>query len=1289
MSAALGFGLVYLFSFALMTTVTSVNVNGLRDRNKLKSLLNTYRSDILCIQETNWDEVIVRDVREVWREGLYYNNGAKNARGVAIMIKKYRVEEIREVYKDRTGRIIVIEFKYQNVLFRLINIYVPNIEIDKRSIIDELRGLVTGRCIIVGDFNIKCSRLDIGKGVAFRWEKSREMLIDMMRVKGLVDVWRYENPERREFSRRQMREGVLKQSRIDLVLTQGENTKYIDRIRYEVNSLSDHDAVRFRIRVGREEIGGGMWILNAGYIEEDEYKQQIRELLEWANEEIKLCAEGNGVDAQIGAIWEKAKNEIRSISIRYGRRRNMKLKRKEKELRERLGVELSKAENEEGYSLENYLEVKMELQRYETERCRGAILRSKAKYAVEGERCTAYFLGLEKSKQSRTYIHEIRNKEGEVIEDYVGILERVQEFYRELYKGGGLEEDSMVEVLDSVESKLCTEDSEWCDRDINRGEVMEAIQGLKSGKSPGSDGIGIELYKVHKELMATILVEVFREIEKTGMVQNRMLEGVITLVFKRKGSRLDLQNYRPISLLNVDYKILAKVLANRIKRVIGDIIKMSQSYSIPGRDIADTIATVRDIIEFMKRDGVGGVVLGIDWNKAFDRVEHEFLFRLLERFGFGERLVGWVRRVYKGARSCVKVNGVLTDRFGLGRSIRQGCPLSALLYAISVEPLALLIKKDIRVQGIELQAGGTHTINQYADDTTITVRDGNSVKRVLELIDVYGKASGAKINKEKSEIMYIGEVEREGVGLRVEDRYIKVLGVYLGVETKEATEATWAGVINKIRTICGRWKARKLRLKGKVTVVNSLLLSVCVYVLTVLEMPVWVMNDLNRILCDFIWEGKGVKIAQGTLVGKRCEGGLNLLDIGTKKTALRIKTVKKYMMGRCNYGWRDFMTKYIEDVGGVGQYVWYMGLKQSMTAAIPEFYREVLEAWRKFLPKMQYECKAIQPLAGLPLFLNEKIKHNGRTLYEPKFMEGGIRQIKDIIYEVIPGFLRSNCIYDQVCELEGMDNRDKVNKIYGKIKTSIPLEWAKVIQSECVVGGEASMPELYVMENGKKIKVGGMSVKKIYRWMIVDVMKEPAAEKVWSRVFMGMDVKRMWSNMGIRYNSIECENNDFLIRHNRIYTNVVLHKINSEVNVMCDVCKSGHESFLHYFLDCGDLVDFFDFLKALVKENWAAELDLEVGWRSLFLFGTFERKKQVNFCLMNYVLSHARLAVVYRRNYAHFEGRKVKIKTLFKALMKRDVSLMYKYGGEGAKEFFVSGNKLIHVGAGGEIAFNW
>ncbi len=342
-----------------------------------------------------------------------------------------------------------------------------------------------------------------------------------------------------------------------------------------------------------------MWILNAGYIEEEVYEIQMKDLLNRENEKIDEHKRNGELDDRIGERWETMKDQIKSSSIRYSKERRRKKIKEERVLRERLREEIDKAADEEGYGMEKYIEVKTALEKYEREKCRGAILRSKAKYALEGKKCTGYFLGLEKRRQSKTYISEINTKEGKATKDYVEILETVQGFYEELYRRGGVDEKSIDDVLESVENILSKEDGDWCDREIEEAEVIKAIEGLRSGKSPGSDGIGIEWYKVYKEEVAPILVEVFKAIERTGVVQNRMVEGVIALVHK-KGNRLDIGNYRPISLLNVDYKILTKVLANRVKRVIGSIVQPTQSYSVPGRDIADTIATVRDVIEYMK-----------------------------------------------------------------------------------------------------------------------------------------------------------------------------------------------------------------------------------------------------------------------------------------------------------------------------------------------------------------------------------------------------------------------------------------------------------------------------------------------------------------------------------------------------------------------------------------------------------------------------------------------------------------------------------------------------------------
>lgn len=173
-----------------------------------------------------------------------------------------------------------------------------------------------------------------------------------------------------------------------------------------------------------------------------------------------------------------------------------------------------------------------------------------------------------------------------------------------------------------------------------------------------------------------------------------MLTGVITIIYKNKGSPHKLENYRPLSLLNTDYKILAKTLANRMKEVVGTIISPTQTYSIPGREITDTICAIRDVVHRMEKEGQRRIVLSIDFcSKAFDRVEHNFLEQTMTKFGFGNRMVKWVSLIYKNAKSCVKINGALTDAFPLERSVRQGCPMSSLLYSIAAEPRATLVKK--------------------------------------------------------------------------------------------------------------------------------------------------------------------------------------------------------------------------------------------------------------------------------------------------------------------------------------------------------------------------------------------------------------------------------------------------------------------------------------------------------------------------------------------------------------------------------------------------------------------
>lgn len=652
-----------------------------------------------------------------------------------------------------------------------------------------------------------------------------------------------------------------------------------------------------------------------------------------------------------------------------------------------------------------------------------------------------FFLGLEKTKQKRNYLEQVEGKDGEKITDLVGIAERVEDFYKELFRKEEVDEESMGQVLDRVKARLSDDDRDMCEREIGTGEIEAAISGLGRNKSPGIDGLIGEFYIEFREDLVPVLDRLFRWIEEKGEMPVSMSTGLVCIIHK-KGNRDRLENYRPLSMLNGDYKILARVLANRIKRVIGRVVGSTQAYSIPGRDIADTISSIRDTIDYMKGD-IGGIVMSLDLNKAFDRVDHIYLYRVLEKVGFGHRLVGWIRRMYDRAVSCVKINGIVTDTFRLERSVRQGCPLSALLYSLSAEPLAALLKHNDRIRGIELPGGHVSLLYQYADDTTVTVRDRESVDEVLGSVGLYGRASGAKVNIEKSEIMYVGvgRVGRMELGLKEKKGYFRVLGVNLGIEDREGRDMQYEGIVNSVRKTLGFWKLRGLTLRGKVVVVNALIMSKLVYVMNVLDVPERVLKEVERMVSEFLWDGKGVRIAREVMENEHEDGGLKLINLDKKKKALRVKMMVRYLKNKKDHAWKVFLGEAINKCGGCGESGVYMELKKGMLSGVSEFYKEVLGAWGEFVKCVQYECKNVKQVWEQPVFLNPKITFGGETIYNRVIWRAGIRKVRDLVYEYVPGFMRAQVVVDEVRERGDEMWLGTAEGVMEKIKEGMPREW--------------------------------------------------------------------------------------------------------------------------------------------------------------------------------------------------------------------------------------------------------
>uniref|UniRef100_A0A671PCM7 Reverse transcriptase domain-containing protein n=1 Tax=Sinocyclocheilus anshuiensis TaxID=1608454 RepID=A0A671PCM7_9TELE len=522
------------------------------------------------------------------------------------------------------------------------------------------------------------------------------------------------------------------------------------------------------------------------------------------------------------------------------------------------------------------------------------------------------------------------------------------------------------------------------------------MSGLNKRKSPGIDGLGSEFYIVFKDFLTSILKEVFDEIFRKGEMNQRMGMGLMKLIYKRKGDKVELKNYRPITMLNTDLKILSKVLANRLKEVMPSIIETNQAYSIKGRDIADTTMSIKDTIRYITEKKKDGFIISLDFEKAFDRVEHDFLFGVLKSFGFGGNFIKWVKILYKGALTRVKCNGFLTECFKLTRSIRQGCPLSALLYALVAEPLGLTVKQEGRIKGIGIE-GGENKIFQYADDTTLMLQDLASVGEAMKIVQNFCRGSGAKVNEDKTVYMRFGGTEVLAGHFNFKEmNEIKILGVLMGKDETKAEGTMWEEILGGIERRLNFWRLMSLTLKGRVLIVNVLMVSKLWHILYVASMPLWTEKRLKKCFLDFLWDGKPPRIAYNTLIGAVGKGGLGLMDVEQRKNSLRVKMISKYLDEGNKAAWKRTMEYFLSKCGNfnLGDNVLWMRVKKFMTEGLPDFYKELMGAWGKFLTCVHFNTQGRENILNQPLFLNSGILYEGKDVFFRKWWEVGITRVR-------------------------------------------------------------------------------------------------------------------------------------------------------------------------------------------------------------------------------------------------------------------------------------------------------
>ena len=472
----------------------------------------------------------------------------------------------------------------------------------------------------------------------------------------------------------------------------------------------------------------------------------------------------------------------------------------------------------------------------------GVIVRSKELWVEQGEKPTKYFFNLEKKRQQKKEMTELNSSTGVLLSGSRDIGMEMNNFYQDLFTEEEVDMEAQNWLLDQLSMSLDDQEQTSCEGLLTVEECLEALNGMNTGKSPGIDGLTAEFYLAFWAVIGEDLVEVLNYGFQYGQLSVSQRRGLLSLIFK-KGEKRDLKNWRPISLLCVDYKIGTRALAARLQKVLPSVLHEDQTCGVPGRSIFSNLYLIRDLIEYCTAKNLPLAIISLDQEKAFDRVNWNFLDRVLQKMNFGPEFRQWIRVIYSGISSACLHSGFVTSFFEISRGARQGDPLSSLLYTMVAEVLGAAIRNCKDIRGVRLPGSSEESkIGQYADDGDLTLVDDFSIIRAFEIIRIYERGSGSRLNLGKTEGMWFGSMagRKDGpVSIKWRTDCIKILGIFFTVSRGDFECLNWNFRIEKLAKRLESWKFRRLSLKGKSMIINTLALSGLWYTGSVVPLPVW------------------------------------------------------------------------------------------------------------------------------------------------------------------------------------------------------------------------------------------------------------------------------------------------------------------------------------------------------------------------------------------------------------------------------------------------------------------
>ena len=928
--------------------IVSINVNGFRSKFKqdsIKDFATKNNVDILLLQETFIDNItLAKSIEQNFElnERCIWNFAKADSSGVAIFLFNKNIC-IDHFHTDIYGRVIRLDFSLDGFPnFRIVNAYFPSDPTERLEFINNFSQYLCGarNLIIGGDFNfVLDTKLDKIGGNLEKGMIGSKPFKTIIEKFNLIDCFRYLYPKKKMVT--WMRKNVatgnetinyeIVGTRLDRLYISSILKDTIVNFETSPCSSSDHDFIILTLKSqGGVSFGKSYWKFNDDLLHDETFCTAFEFF--W-----KIISRSENIDL---TWWDKMKATIKRFCIDFSKSKNKKLYGELKSLKTQYNS-LNVARESDLKLLDD---IKSRVKTIESSLLKGTIIRSKVRNIETNENPTSYFFQREVVKSKSKTVKSVTCNNISYTNS-CDILSCFKSFYENLYENEPVDKslnDSFLNNLPQVDNT----DNLFLEKPIEKTEILQALRDMQPNKSPGSDGFSSSFYLKFFHLLGDTLCKIINIAYDKGEMSLTQRLSYITLICKDETRADEMKCYRPISLLNVDYKIISKIIATRLGKILPKIIDINQTSGIKGRSIFDNLHLIRNVIDYIDQKDLAACFICVDQEKAFDRVSWSYMFDTLNAFGFSENFIKWIKLLYTDISSSVIVNNYISDAFPIKRGVRQGCSLSLLLYVLCFEPFANKIRNLDGIKGLQIP-GTKKELRQtlYADDGTAILTSELSIQTYFYWVERFGKISGSKVNYDKTRGIFLGKWKTRSdhpFGISWVKSH-KILGYHFGYGN--STDETWAKVFSNFDKTLNLWRTRRLSLKGKSTVLNSLGLSKILYYATAAELPSHYETLLERSAFKFIWESKFEPVARKTCYLEFLNGGLNVPNFRLKFEALQLVHMQKLICNHDAY-WTYFARYWI----GLQLRKYNSSFSNNTiphSEYIPHFYRSCLETFKK------------------------------------------------------------------------------------------------------------------------------------------------------------------------------------------------------------------------------------------------------------------------------------------------------------------------------------------------------